>query len=481
MWPRFVILLLTLNYAFAWWAIVSVLRAPREPRAMLSWILALLFLPVMGPVLFFLLGEPKLERTRRRRRRRRLKLASSLSPKFEAVHAAHAAHIPGNMEHGISRLIYVATRVSAHHPIQGNAVTIYQDAEKTFASIEEAIAAATHHIHMEYYIWNPDATGQAMAERVMAKARQGVRCRLLLDFIGCWSITRNMVKAMRDAGVDVAFFMPVIPWRNRSSANFRNHRKLVIVDGKVGFTGSQNIGDEYRGRLTRLAPWRDTHMRVLGPAVHDLQEVFVEDWNYATHEDVVADEYFPMLEAVGDQVVQVIPSGPDAHTQVMHQLLFAAVGAARRSVCVITPYFVPDMAMILAFQSAAYRGVKVQIMIPTRTDQKIALWVARSYYPELLPAGVEIYEYDLGMLHSKTVVMDEAWAMVGSANMDERSFRLNFELTAILYDSVLAGELHADFAVLRAKSRRVRSEHIKHLPFGQSLKVGLARMASPLL
>jgi len=150
-------------------------------------------------------------------------------------------------------------------------------------------------------------------------------------------------------------------------------------------------------------------------------------------------------------------------------------------VCVITPYFVPDMAMILAFQSAAYRGVRVQIMIPTRTDQKIALWVARSYYPELLPAGVEIYEYDLGMLHSKTVVMDEAWAMVGSANMDERSFRLNFELTAILYDSVLAGELHTDFVELRAKSRRVRSEHIKHLPFGQSLKVGLARMASPLL
>lgn len=481
MWRWAVILLLTVNYALAWWAILAVLRAPREPRAMLAWVLALLFLPGLGPVFFFLLGEPKLERTRRRRRRRRQQLASSLSAKIEAVRAAHAAHIPGNLEHGISRLIYLATRVSDHHPTQGNAVTIFHDAEKTFAAIEAAVRAATHHIHMEYYIWNPDETGQAMAELVMAKAREGVHCRLLLDFIGCWSLTRDMVKAMRDAGVDVAFFMPVIPWRGRWSANFRNHRKIVVVDGRIGFTGSQNVGDEYRGRRTRLGPWRDTHMRVLGPAVHELQEVFVEDWNYATDEDVLADEYFPLTGAAGGQVVQVIPSGPDTRTQVMHQLLFAAIGAARRSVCVITPYFVPDAAMILAFQAAAYRGVRVQILVPTRNDQKITLWVARSYYPELLRAGVEMYEYDFGMLHSKVAIMDEAWALVGSANMDERSFRLNFELTAVLYDSALSGELYADFAALRARSRRVRTEDIRELPFLEMLKTGLARMASPLL
>jgi cardiolipin synthase len=460
---------------------VKVLRAPREPRAMLAWILALLFIPMMGPMLFYLIGEPKLERTRRRRRHRHQQLASRLSAKFEAIRAAHAARIPTNLEQGISRLIYLATRVSAHHPTQGNCVTLYQEPGRTFAALEEAVKSATHHIHMEYYIWQPDATGQSMANLLMARARAGVHCRLLLDFIGCWALTRDMVKGLRDSGVDVAFFMPVIPWRGRLRANFRNHRKIVIIDGKIGFTGSQNIGDEYSGRRTKLGPWRDTHMRVLGPAVHELQEVFVEDWNFATDEDVVADEYFPMLEAPGDQVVQVIPSGPDTLTQVMHQLLFAAIGVARRSVCLITPYFVPDAAMILAFQSAAYRGVKVQIIIPAKTDQRITLWVSRSYYAELIRAGVEIYEYDIGMLHSKVVVMDEAWALVGSANMDERSFRLNFELTTILYDSTLAGELYADFADLRAKSRRIRAESVKDLPFGESLKVGLARMASPLL
>lgn len=481
MWYLLAAVVLLLNYGFAAWAVVSVLRTPREPRAMLSWVLALLLLPALGPIMFFFIGEPRLERTRRRRHRRRQRLARSLSLKFEAVHAAYVARIPHPLEHGIARLMYLATRVSAHHPTQGNRVTIYHDAEKTFSALEEALKSAAHHIHMEYYIWNPDATGRAMADLIAAKAREGVHCRLLLDFVGCWSLTRQMVKDLRDAGVDVAFFMPVIPWRGRWRVNFRNHRKIVVVDGRVGFTGSQNIGDEYRGRRTKHGPWRDTHMRVLGPAVHDLQEVFVEDWNYATQEDLVADEYFPMLEAVGDQVVQVIPSGPDGYAQVMHQLLFAAVSVAQRSVCVITPYFVPDSAIILAFQSAAYRGVRVQIIIPSKNDQPVTLWVARSYYLDLIRAGVEIYEYDHGMLHSKMVVMDEAWAMVGSANMDERSFRLNFELTTLLYDSGLARELYADFAALRCKSRRIKAETMKSLPFTETLKVGLARMASPLL
>jgi cardiolipin synthase len=165
----------------------------------------------------------------------------------------------------------------------------------------------------------------------------------------------------------------------------------------------------------------------------------------------------------------------------MHQLLFAAVSAAQRSVCVITPYFVPDSAITLALQSAAYRGVRVQIIIPSRNDQPVTLWVARSYYQELTRAGVEIYEYDSGMLHSKVVVADESWALVGSANMDERSFRLNFELTTILYDAGLARELYADFAMLRAKSRRVRADKAKTWSFAESIKIGLARMASPLL
>jgi cardiolipin synthase len=286
---------------------------------------------------------------------------------------------------------------------------------------------------------------------------------------------------LRSAGVEVAFFMPVIPLRGRWRVNFRNHRKIIVVDGHIGFTGSQNIGDEYRGRRTRHGPWRDTHMRILGPAVHELQEVFVEDWNYATDEDLIADSYFPPLEPAGDQVVQVIPSGPDGHANVMHQLLFAAVATAQRSVCVITPYFVPDAAMILAFQSAAYRGVRVQLLIPSRTDQIVTLWVARSYYQELAQSGVEIHEYPHGMLHSKVVVVDEDWAMVGSANMDERSFRLNFELTTILYDDDLARELYEDFSKLRARSRRIRADRRRSWTFTQSIKLGLARMASPLL
>lgn len=472
--------ILLVNSILAAWAVISVLRAPREPRAMLAWILALLLLPVVGLLFFVLIGEPRLSRTRRRRRRRRRQLARTLSLKREAVHAAHAARIPERLEPGVSRLIHLATRVGMYHPTHGNGVTLFHEAERTFAALVEAIRGARHHIHMQYYIWNPDDTGRMMAELLMERSREGVQCRLLLDFLGCWSLTRRMVRDLRRAGVDVAFFMPVLPWRNPMRVNFRNHRKNVVIDGSIGFTGSQNIGDEYSGRRTRHGPWRDTHLRVLGPAVHDLQEVFVEDWNYATDEDLLADEYFPAIAPVDEQVVQVIPSGPDGHAHVMHQILFAAISAAERSVSVITPYFVPDAAMLLAFQSAAYRGVRVQIIIPSKNDQPITLWVARGYYRELIDAGVEIYEYDFAMLHSKVVVVDEAWALVGSANMDERSFRLSFELTTLLYDTRLAKELYADFSNLRSRGRLIKGDG-HTWSFGESLKIGLARLASPLL
>jgi len=286
---------------------------------------------------------------------------------------------------------------------------------------------------------------------------------------------------MLDAGVEVAFAMPVIPWHGRWRVNYRNHRKVVVVDGRIGFTGSQNIGDEYRGRLARYGRWRDTHLMIEGPGVHHLQEVFIEDWHYTTREDLVKDEYFPLPGPAGEHTVQLLPSGPGQHVPVLHHLLFAAVSAARSSVSVITPYFVPDAAMVLALQSACYRGVRVRLLIPTTTDHRVVLFAGRSYYPELMEAGVEIFEHDATMLHSKVMIIDHAFALVGSANMDERSFRLNFELTVMLYGQALAGELYRDFEVLTARSRRIRPTHLGKQSFAREVRMGLARLASPLL
>jgi len=284
---------------------------------------------------------------------------------------------------------------------------------------------------------------------------------------------------MRQAGIEVVFFMPVLPWRGRRRINFRNHRKIAIIDGTVAFTGSQNIGDEYAGRDGRK--WRDTHMRVVGPAVHQMQEIFIEDWFYASRRSIGRDieAYFPPPESTGDHLVQVVPSGPDREVNVLHHLLLGAIASARQTVCIATPYFVPDQSMVLSLQSAAYRGVRVRLLIPSQTDHKIVLWAGRSFYNEIRRAGVEVYEYGQGMLHSKVIVVDDVCAVVGSANFDERSLRLNFELSMVLYEPRLAGLLFADFESLRAQARFIRVR--KRFGVAESIKLGTARLISPLL
>ena len=377
--------------------------------------------------------------------------------------------------------MHLATRLSRHPPTYGNDVTLYHDAERTFLALQLAIEAAEANVHLEYYILQPDETGQAVRDLLVRKVRDGVRCRVLLDYVGCWRWPRAFERGFRDGGVELAFFMPMVPWRGRWRVNFRNHRKIAIIDGKIAFTGSQNIGDEYLGRRRKFGPWRDTHLRITGPAVQQLQEVFVEDWHYTTRRDLVADECFPPPRIAGERTVQVISTGPDDATNALHQVLFAALAAARRSICIATPYFVPDMSMVLAFQSAAYRGVHVRLLIPSRSDHWVVLWAGRSYYEELSAAGVEVYEYDQGMLHSKVVVIDESWALVGSANMDERSFKLNFEVTSILYDVDLARQLQADFDGLLTQSKLIHPTGRSDWTYRETLSLGLARLASPLL
>jgi cardiolipin synthase len=460
-------------------AVVLVLRRPGDPRSMLAWILALVFLPYIGITLFALAGQPRLEWHRVLRRRRRRTIESSL-----ALHAEMAGEYfdeNSAVDPRLRGLARLARRLAGLPPTSGNSVDIYNDAEETFASILAAIDAARHHIHLEYYILRQDETGAALRDALIKKARAGVECRVLLDFIGSWSPTERFFQPLRDAGGRVEFCLPVVLWRGRWRVNFRNHRKIAIVDGKIGFTGSQNIGNEYCDRRRPSSRWRDTHIRITGPGVHHLQEIFVADWHYTTKEALVTDEYFPEIEASGENIVQVIASGPDQPKGVLHQFLFAAVGAARHSIHVITPYFVPDRSMVLAFQSACYRGVHVRLLLPAQSDHRVVLWAGRSYYQELIEAGVEILEIGDMMLHSKVVIVDEQWAMVGSANMDVRSFSLNFEVTAVLYSEAPVRILEGDFAELCSKATRIHADEITTRSFFESLAIGAARMASPLL
>lgn len=460
--------------------IFTILRRRGEPAAMLAWIFAVVVLPVLGVALYILFGSNRVHRKARRRRRRLAHLIHVLSE--QAVRGAGSSKpLQDDLPPDLAAVEQMGRRVGGMPASGGNEVSVLQGSERTYAAIEEAIRAARHHVHLEFYIWQPDETGRRFRDLLAERAREGVECRVLLDSVGCLRLGRRFTQPWADAGVKLAFFLPLYRLPKRWSLHLRNHRKIVVIDGAAAFIGSQNVGDEYRGRLRHLSPWYDSNVRMRGPAALFAQQVFAEDWLFATRQNLLGKDYFPTPAPVGPSVVQILPSGPDHDVNALGQLLFVAVSSAQRSITIATPYFVPDEGMRMALIHAAYRGVRVRLVLPTRSDNRLVLWAGRSYYAELLEAGVEIYEFDAGMLHAKIVTIDDRWCMVGSANMDIRSFRFNFEASALVYDPQVARGLAEDVDQHIARSTRVTLRETFHRPLPAQLGEGLARLFAPLL
>lgn len=476
-------ILLWANYALAIIVAGAVLLRRKEPVAMTAWILAILFIPFGGMLLYWMLGSGRLARKVFRRRKR----AAHLMIRIRDWAARHALP-PGAVSvegapSGYLAVEKLAQRVADMPATAGNEVQIYTDGLANYDAVIDAIRHATRHIHIELYIWRPDATGTAFRNELLAAARRGVECRVLLDAVGNWDVKRSFTQPLIEAGVQLSFFLPIrlFSWSKRWSIHLRNHRKIIVVDGQIAFTGSANIGDEYLGRVAALSPWHDAQSRVVGPAALFLQQIFAEDWALATRELLDRPEYFPEPPRPGASVVQVLPSGPDQNVQVLAQILFAAVTTAERSIRIVTPYFVPDAPLRMALEHAALRGLKVRIVLPTRSDAPITLWAARSFYAELMDFGVEIYEYDGGMLHAKAVVVDEHWCLLGSANMDVRSFRLNYEISAAIYDPQVVRGLSEMIDGFCEHGRRITRRSAHQRPLGPRMLEGAARLLAPLL
>ena len=476
-------LVLAANYLLALLSIVTVLRRRREPPAMVAWILALLALPGLGLLAYWLLGSGRLRRKVSRRRRRLASLVTGVRRWAEPHNLPDGRAVHAELPEEEARIERLGRRLADMPATGGNEVRILQEADATYVALEEALRAARHHIHLEYYIWQPDETGRHFRALVIERARAGIECRLLLDAVGCRRLRRPFLQPLLDAGVRVRFFMPLhlFPLGRRWSVHLRDHRKIAVIDGRVAFLGSQNIGDEYRGRLRGLSPWYDTHMRIAGPGALFLQQVFAEDWYLVARERLDSEVYFPRPQPVGGSVVQVLPTGPDQGVDVLAQILFVVVSSARSSIRIATPYFAPDPAVRMALAHARYRGVQVRLILPTRSDSQLALWAARSFYGELLESGVEVYEYDAGVLHSKLVTVDDRWCMLGSANMDARSFRLNFEVTALIYDPQVAAGLARSIDGYCGTARRITPRDVWHQGLLRQVGEGAARLFAPLL
>ncbi|HEY9541118.1 MAG TPA: cardiolipin synthase [Luteimonas sp.] len=439
----------------------------REPVATLSWLLGLAALPVVGLLVYQVFGPQKIKRHRLRRSRSRMP-----REEFNARGGDEAAEL--------ARLGAAATGLP---PSTAQSVQLLIDGAAKYASLLEAIATAREHIHVEYYICQPDSTGNALLEALVERARAGVRVRLLLDAVGSAKATRRFFAPLLAAGGEFAWFHPARFGRiwTRTWVNMRTHRKIVVIDGRIGFTGGINITDDENDRL-RDDAYRDLHLRIEGDAVRLLQVVFVEDWMYATKSRALLGELSRDLPArrPGPVSAQALPSGPDSSWESIHRMHVSAIHAARERVWLMTPYFVPTEAALMSLTSAALGGLDVRLMVPARSDSLLVTLAARSYFDDLLAAGVKVYQYGPRLLHTKALLVDDEFALIGSANFDNRSFRLNFELSMLFHDATIAAELAALFEHDLGHAPRVRDDRDRSL-LRAKLPEALARLCAPLL
>jgi cardiolipin synthase len=367
-------------------------------------------------------------------------------------------------------------------PLRAEDVTVFLDGASNYTAILEAVATAKHHIHLEYYIWEPDTIGTQLRDALIERAKAGVKVRMIVDSTGSHGLRKPFLKPLRAAGVEVAWFNPVRLLRLRlRRPDFRTHRKIIVIDGRVGFTGGMNITDAHSAAFGPHY-WRDTHARIAGSAVWSLQRLFVEDWYYVADQLVPIDpDVFPVPAHEGQHLVQVIGSGPDSDAFAIHKIVFTAINQSTSRCWLTTPYFVPDDALLTALITAGLRDVDIRLLVPKKGDSRLVDLAARSYFPELLAAGVRIYEYESRFIHAKTLVCDDDVAIIGTANLDNRSFRLNFEVAAVVYGSDVNKTLADAFEVDLRDSRELERGEYDKQPLGVRFGQASARLISPLL
>lgn len=448
----------------------------RAPVATLSWLLSMAVLPVVGIGVYYFLGPRRLKRQRLRRlhSRRRSGVRGSVARLKEKVPEA-----PERLQ----QVVKLITAATAFPLSTADKVELLVGGAATFDSIMEAVRQAKDHIHLEYYIFEPDQTGLGLMKLLCEKARAGIKVRLLVDALGSKKLSAKFYRPLQEAGGEFVLFHPTkFARRVRPVINFRSHRKIVVIDGRIGYTGGVNITDDEDRRIHQEA-YHDVHVRLQGPVVNWLQTVFLEDWSYAldyqhSTEPRDLNALLPDLPE-GDQVVQIMASGPDSSMEAIHRVHVSAIHAAHKRLWLTTPYFVPTEAAMLALTNAALRGVDVCLLVPEKSDSRVVTAAARSYFEELIRSGVKVFEYQKSMLHSKTMVVDDMVGIIGTANFDNRSFRLNYEVCAVVYGEAFAANLEQQFLEDLKYARRVGYGRPQN--FLQRLGDSLARLMSPLL
>jgi cardiolipin synthase len=452
----------------------------RHPSKAVAWLMVLFVVPLIGFIMYYFLAKGYSHRKKVHRKSPDMpgKIRRYMAKPPGIVMEADGAIANGFQQE--PRLFGLLNNIPGS-PITGcNDVEVFSSPEAAYEAMLQVMEQARSHIHFEFYTVRSDTIGSVFQQLMIRKAREGVKVRCIFDGIGSYQLDKRYVEELRQAGVEVYIFLPPLIAFFDKRINYRNHRKIVVVDGLKGFLGGINIGDEYVGKDPRLGFWRDTHLALSGDAVYYLQHTFLTDWSFVSGEKLSDPDLFPEHDCTGTKLVQIIPGGPDAHWDTILEMYFASIAAAKERIWITTPYFIPDPSIVMGLKTAAISGVDVRIIYPDVPDSRIVGYASLSYIEELLEAGVQFYAYEKGFIHAKVIIIDDILASAGTANVDLRSFFSNFELNAVFYDKETLKRLESDFIEDLKASRKIIWEEFAQRPNTQKAKEVLARLFSPL-
>lgn len=455
----------------------------RNPTTVWAWLLLLNFIPVLGFVLYLILGQNFHKERMFKMKEIEGEIKYAVRRQEESIYRERLRLRDPRLDR-FKRLILYNLNEGESVLTDNNDVRIYTDGEEKFRALLSEIRQAKYYIHLQYYIIRNDELWQDIENLLICKAKQGVEVRILFDSMGCKRMKRRNWAKLQNAGVRVAEFFPAVFGKLQLRVNYRNHRKIVVIDGRIGFVGGFNVGREYLGRSERFGYWRDTHICIEGAAVTSLAVRFVLDWNYAARENLfLEDHLFAVPEYVreGQDPVQIISSGPDSRAREIRNNYLCLIHMARKNIYIQTPYFIPDDDIRDALIIAAKSGVDVRIMIPCKPDHLFVYWATYSYIGEMVEAGARCYTYDQGFLHTKCLCIDGLVSCMGTANMDIRSFRLNFEVNAVIYSAATTGKLEEAFEADIKKSTFITRKNYEQRTLAVRVKEQFCRLLSPVL
>lgn len=456
--------------------IVVFLEDQREPSSTMAWLLVLIFLPAIGLVLYYVFGQtPRIKREEPFSYDDfRYQIAADFAPDKDPNPAFEdhsdkilPAYLP---------LVKLLSQRNDARVNYGSDIEVITSGQRKFQALYEDLENAKHHIHIEYFYFRKDATGKRVREILMRKASEGVEVRFIYENIANIDISPRYYYAMEKAGVQVVRFSKItLPWARRQ-LNFRDHRKIVVIDGKIGYTGGMNIGDEYAEK------WRDTHLRILGQGVHALQSCFLYTWCCSGGKHVSSySDYFPEVKTATNNLMQIVSESPASEWPYLLLAMVHIVSHTQKYIYIQTPYYLPSGSLLQALQTAALQGVDVRIMVPRKSDFVFMDYATHAYYDESLKAGIRIYEYQDCFIHAKSLVADDYLSVIGSANMDFRSLELSFEINAYMYDPNIAAKNKALFMEDMEHCKEVLYEAWKKRPWWQRIFESVMRLLSPLL